>query len=310
MPSHPRRSHDDDARSQILQEMSRRRTLLLSIVCGLSILDSCSPTPKDPVIARVGTVELTRTEAWKNIDTTRRDIEGQIAAYATSWVNEELLYQEAKRNGFESSPQVIEMLSRTRRQLAGQAYLRKVLDADTTSITDQMIEDYYHTHAAEFNVAEDMLRLTVATFVVRDRATTFSAALAKGESWDRAVKAALADSASTPANLILESPRYYSQRAIYPVELWRVAVALNAGEASFPVKLPQGYAVVQLLSRAKSGSTAPLEMVKDEVRQRIQIMNGNLRYRELLGTLRKRYTVEVQNGVRLPDDTSGVQAHE
>src|SRR5438876_472791 len=107
--------------------MSGSRISILSMVCALSMLDSCTPPHKEPVVARVGSAELTRNQAIENIDTTRGSVSGQITAYASEWVNEELLYQEAKRIGLESSPRVIDMLSRTRRQLAGQAYLRQVL---------------------------------------------------------------------------------------------------------------------------------------------------------------------------------------
>jgi hypothetical protein len=274
------------------------------------VLDSCSPSQKEPVVARVGSAELTRQEAQKNVDTTRGDIEGQIAAYAASWVNEELLYQEAKRNGLESSLQVVETLSRTRRQLAGQAYLRNALAEDTAQTTERMVEEYYQSHTSEFVVPGDMLQLAIATFVSRDRATAFTAILTKGEGWDRAVNLVQADSATGLIGAAIRPSQYYSLRTIYPVELWRVASALAVGEASFPVKLAQGYAVVQLLGRVKAGTTAPVDMVKDEVRQRMRIMRDNLRYHELLGTLRKRYSVEVHSEARLPVDTSGAQTHE
>src|SRR6266481_998664 len=93
-----------------------------SVRCDLSIflfallLSGCRQQPSGRVIARVGTAELTLDEAKTHIDTTRAAFDYALNDYASYWVNTELLYQEAKRQGVENSPEFTRQLEEVRRQ--------------------------------------------------------------------------------------------------------------------------------------------------------------------------------------------------
>ena len=68
--------------------------------------------------------------------------------------------------------------------------------------------------------------------------------------------------------------------------------------------------MVQPLSVVRRGSPATFELVRDEVRQRLRVEEHRKRYDDLLGTLRKRYNVEVLLSPGESADTAQVQSHE
>ena len=267
-------------------------------------LSSCRTNPPVHVIARVGNTELTMEEAAAVVDATHggsRD--EQLSAYIASWITNELLYQEAQRAGIEEQSKFKDRLGAARHQLAIQLLLQDYFAADSAAISEDTLRGYYLQHAGEFLVQSNMIRLHLAVFPTRERASAFAAAVLRGTEWNAA-------RGTDTANTTLFPPQYYTQHTLYPPELWRIASTLSTGDVSFPIKIPVGYAIVQPLAFVKEGKSAEFEMVRDEVQQRVQLQRRRRRYDELLGTLRKRTTVEVVLPSPPSHDTTEIHIHE
>src|SRR2546422_471542 len=84
------------------------------------------------------------------------------------WVNTELLYQEARRQGVESSEPFVHQLEDVRRQLANQSYLERTIYSDTGVVTTAQMVEYFRQHASEFLVHENTLKLNVIALNSRD----------------------------------------------------------------------------------------------------------------------------------------------
>ena len=267
----------------------------------LSILFiSCKQQNKSTVIARVSDTELTREEAYEHIDTTHPTRDQQLAAYVASWVNAELIHQEAKRMNIETSEAFERRMSDIKRQLANQAFLNQYVYADSTTFSDSMLHAYYDVHLSEFPMREDMAKLHVVIFNSRERASAFATLVTRTSDWD----AALADSAIAVSITSAPPRQYYSQHTLFPPELWKVATTLSINDISFPVKTSLGFAIVQPLAMIRLGKPAEFDLVRDEIRQRLTIEVRRKKYEELLGTLRKRYNVEVFTGSTQSSDTT------
>jgi len=264
------------------------------LLCSLSlVLNCCRQQNTGTVIARAGDSQLTLEEAKAHIDTSGSSFNWQLRNYVAHWINTELLYQEAKRKGIENSENFLQQLDEAKRQLASQKYLDEKIYNDTSGIDAQAMQEYFRTHASEFYVKDNVIKLNIAAFSSRERASAFAAMVSRGTSWHDAVDALLHDTTLLAGIVTNTTGSYYTQRTLYPSELWKVASALGENDVSFPVKTENQYWVLQPLVILQQGKPADFELARDEVRQRLLIEQRRQHYDELLGTLRKRYNVEI-----------------
>ncbi len=259
------------------------------IVCtGLS----CRQPEQQNVIARVGKETLTLDQARAGLGASGQPSEDELRRFINHWVSEELLFQEAQRRGLENTQDFDERMQETRRHLLAQAFLDSQF-GDSSQIGDSILRAYYDQHADEFFVHADMMKLNALRFVTREKASQFAALITRGMTWSDAMAAALRDSADPATAIPGVSGQYVSQHSVFPPELWKVAASLGINELSFPVKTAIGYCVIQPLARLSAGSRAGFEVALDEIRARVRIEQRRRNYEELLGTLRKRYSVEI-----------------
>ena len=249
--------------------------------------------PSSPVIARVGSDTLTLEEALRHIDTTRSDRNVQLRQYIASWVNTDLVYQEARRKGTENSEPVNRQIEEIRRQLATQSYLEQYVYNDTTAIPDDTLRTYFGSHASEFFIREDVKQLNIALLNSREKASAFSATIAQGTPWNTALTAFVKDSSSASTLLSVSSGKYYTAHTIVPQEVWKVTQSLVPGEVSYPVRTAAGYIVIQVMRTYKQGGSSPFELAKDEIFQRMLLDRRRRDYDDFIKALRNRYSVQI-----------------
>ena len=97
---------------------------------------------------------------------------------------------------------------------------------------------------------------------------------------------------------------YHTQASLYPVELWRVAAALNAGEPSFPINTVDGYYVLVTWRFMRQGQRADFRYMEDEIRGRITVERRRHLYDSLLDDLRTKHSVEVFTSSAISDTVS------
>ncbi len=266
--------------------------------------------PQGAVIARVGDAVLTREEALRAVDTTRGSVDRQIRAYVVSWVNTELLHQEALKRGIEKSEKFVQQVEDVKRQLAVQALIEAEELADTTAVGDDTLKAYFDAHAPEFFLREDMVRLNIIVLAGREEASSFAAAVSQGTSWKSAAGKLSSDTAVAPSIRFAAAGELYSRRTLTPPDLWKVASTLSAGEVSFPVKISDGFAVLQLISRLGEGRPAEFDFVRDEVYQRVMVERRRTRYDALLASLRSSVKIQVMLSPASASDTTQQLPHE
>ncbi|MBI1803389.1 MAG: peptidyl-prolyl cis-trans isomerase [Ignavibacteriae bacterium] len=265
-------------------------------------------TNRKQVIARVGDVELTIDEAKLYIDTTRGEVDAQLRNYVSYWVNTELVYHEAKRLGIDRSEEFTRQLAGVEQHLAGQLFLDRKVYTDSENVRDEALQEYFTVHASEFIIHDDMVKLNVAAFNNRERASAFAAHVSQGTSWSDAITHLQKDTVTASGILSSTVGEYFTPQTLFPRELWKVAQALDVNEVSFPIKTLAGYVIIQVLGSLKQGSPATYELARDEARQRFLLDRRRRQYDELLETLRKRYTVQVLLDSRIASDST--HAHE
>ena len=129
--------------------------------------------------------------------------------------------------------------------------------------------------------------INFALFPNRDAATEFRNAILKGMSWSAALKE---KSKSLVAHV---DSAYYTQAAMVPADLWRVATSATNHDPSFPVSTAHGYYVLTVWKFMKQGQTADLPRVEKEIQSRIVIEKRQQAFEQLVQTLRSKHAVEV-----------------
>ncbi len=284
------------------------RALLWS--CCFAALFGCRQKENRTVIARVGRSELTLEDVKSRLDTTQGLTTDQVQRYLARWVSDELLFQEARRRGLDRSDEIDRQMIDVQRQLAVHNYLDRTLQADSTALTDQAMHAYYDQHAPEFVVQEDMVKLNLAAFSSREQASAFAAFVSQGKTWDTVFQSAMRDTGVSSKIIAHSAGQMFTAHTLYPSELWRVVGTLNPGDVSFPVKTALGYYVLQPVAVMKKGKIADFDLARDDVLQRLLIDQRRKNYDNLIGTLRKRYTVEILLGPTRQIDTTTNEHHE
>ena len=112
--------------SYLQSKTYRDYSFLVGSIAALFFMASCSEELKQSrEVAKVDDQTLTVDMIHRQLDTSRGISEAQVRMFTGRWVNTELLYQEAKRQGLDNSEQVLQSLEEAKKQLAINALLEK-----------------------------------------------------------------------------------------------------------------------------------------------------------------------------------------
>ena len=138
----------------------------------------------------------------------------------------------------------------------------------------------------------------------RDAANAFRATVLRGASWETAL-------ADLQAKTVRQSPvvrsvsrQFLSRSMLYPEELWKLARALAREELSFALRTDEGYVVLRTHQNFRQGELPPLEYARAEVRERLLMDLRRSRYEEFLGSVRKRYAIDIRESHAGPDSSA------
>ncbi len=243
----------------------------------------------------------------QQLDTSSGISEMQVRMFTRQWVNSELLYQEAKRQGLDRSEAVLRNLENARRELAINALIEKDIFNDTPqSISKEEIATYFKNHLDEFALRDDIVEISLAVFSEREPAAAFRETALQGKGWETALaESQNAKNGQSPLITKTDSA-FYNQSTLFPAKLWKVSSALGPGEVSFPVKTSAGYFVILLVGSYQRGASPPVEYVEDAIRGRLMMQHRQEHFTEYLETMRKKHIVQI-NLTGVPADHDSLQ---
>ncbi len=254
----------------------------------------CAKKPENTTryVARVGDVRLSPEELSNSGAAHAEHLSRQ---YVSNWVTNELLYQEARRNGFSEADEVVRQIEEAKRQLVINAYLEKKVYADEPSdINEEELSTEFKDHRSAYRLHEDVAKMSFAVFEEREAANAFRLKILRGKSWNDAVQEIQSDPETKQQVLRVATQEYFTQSMLYPEELWKIARTLSKEDISYVVKTNDGYCVVLVHATMKQGELPDFEYAKNEIRERLSIERRKVQYEELLATLHTRYDVDVR----------------
>lgn len=180
------------------------------------------------------------------------------------WVEKELLYQEALKDGITDEEEFKRVINNSRRELASSMLIKKYLEENLKQPGTKELQDFYEKLKHEFAADENIYIFNLAVFSSENLAIQFRKKVFEDD-WEIAVQSSLNDKA-----LIEHSEnKTLAREEIYPLQLLNLIDEINPGEVSIILEEnPQKYLLVQLKQVVKKGTVPPLELVKEQVEAR------------------------------------------
>jgi len=261
----------------------------LSIFVLLLFIGCREDSGRSPVIARVGTSELTVADLSDALpDDPNFELSHiQVQRFVQKWVEDELIYQEALSRGFHEQPHIQNEIKRLSRQVVVLAFLERIVDQDV-EVGEQEIDEYYEKNGEEFIRADDLYLLNIIHVESRAEANTVRSRLRNGESF-----AELAGELSLDPSRENGGKLGWVTEERLPTSLNAVLPNLRVGTPSSPRRTPAGYYVLLLDAKRVKGERQELDEVREIIKQRIISRKKEEYHRRLLNTLRQNTELEV-----------------
>jgi len=234
------------------------------ITLPLFFLFGCSEVKKpDSYIAKVNDSYLTETSLSEMIDS-QYVSDNSRSVIIKNWVKQEILYQQAVKEGVTETAKFILTIENTKKQLAAALLLEKYAATVQSQFTIDELENFFEENLSSFKLPFNAYFLNRANFSDRDAAVKFRSALIMN-GWNGAV-----EETEHAINVInIEDSVLVSEPDLQPVRLQRILEGLYPLEISIVIPDERGYySVVQLINKYNAGTIPDFYAVKNEVERR------------------------------------------
>ncbi|HEY7750934.1 MAG TPA: peptidylprolyl isomerase [Ignavibacteriaceae bacterium] len=207
------------------------------------------------------------------------------------WVKEEILYQEAMKQGIVESDEYRRVIGKSEKELAGVMLLSRSEKDFKPKISKQQLDNYYNSKKEEFRLNSDSyilnhLRTDDNNFAVEFR----SRAIEKG--WEAAVEEMKNDSVMFEVNekiLVKKedlSPQKFSRivQGLYPLE---ISIVIS-DESEY-------HSVVQVVAIFTRDNIVPFEFVRNDIENRLAAESNKKNIENYIKSLYKQYSIELNN---------------
>ena len=208
-----------------------------------------------------------------------------------NWINRELLYQEAQKQGILDNKNFKRILNDSRKELAASFLLKGYSEKEKITLEPAELEKYYNDNADEFKLVYDSYLLNLITFNSEDEALRFRTdALEKN--WDNALRDFKDDSSAFKE----KSRELLFENEIQPISILRVVKELYPSEISIVLNNEADkYSVVQLIEKFNKGDVPPFDLIQKEVKNVCMMQKKELTIKDYIKELYSKNDIEVKN---------------
>jgi hypothetical protein len=272
---------------------SFRKLLNLSnifvLIFFLLALNGCAKEKQnEKYVARVNNQYLTEKDLDKMIGASENHLYRSEAI--RDWVNREVLYQEAVKQGIINDSDFIKLVERSKKELASSLLLQKLFLDKEDKIDETSALNFYNNNNNDFKTFYDAFLVNRIIFSNEEAASQFhTQALEKN--WN------LASSDINDSSLVQnEENKLLYEFEIQPVSLLRIIRELLPGEISIVVKNEMGnYEIIQLLQKYVKNTILPFNLVESKVKERLLIRQKDSVINNYIKDLYSKNEIEVKN---------------
>jgi parvulin-like peptidyl-prolyl isomerase len=265
--------------------------LAVVVALILASLSGCrKDAPEGAILAEVNDAVLTLEEFHSEIpvEYVMGLTPDQKMGFVDRWINTELVYQEALRQGLDKEESIAARLAQVQRELLANEFLQRELSAKA-NIRNEDVRRYFTEHEAEFNIEIKIAHILLAD---PDTAAALLSSLKEGADFTEAAKTYSLDQSGQTGGVVADYIRRGDMGSL--PELEDAAFALEKpGQLSGVVQSEYGYHIVKLVARRKLPSPAKFEDVSDRIRDGLVMTMQKTVFEELIADLKSRADVEV-----------------
>ena len=269
-----------------------RTYLLLIFSVWLLSIPGCKSSNRvqaGKVLAKVNGEELTEEEMRAELSLAYGDsiLPGAKLDYLNRWIDNQLLYEEAKRRGLEKLPEVKMRARQAARDITVLSLLNDQI-AKNIQVSEDEARRFYDQNKDFFKREQEEVRASHILFSSQAQADSVSARLKKGEDFKLLARELSLDSLTRNTGGDIG---YFSLSNTDPV-VARVASGLQTGMVSPPFKTAMGYHILKVTDRKPKGSIRDFEEVKATLMNQLLREKRNQAISSLLGELKKKAKIE------------------
>jgi hypothetical protein len=266
-----------------------RKQIIEGIIFPLLFLYACNE-PQKPAsyVARVNGSYLTEEDVSELIDS--QFVSEKIrSSIIKNWVRQEVLYQEAVKQGITEAKSFKKSIENAKRELAAAMLLEKFNSSSKPVYTNEDLENYYNENQSSFRLPFNSYFLNRINFSDENTAVQFRTEVISSD-WKQAADKFAKD--TTFLNMV--NGILLPEQDIYPTKLLRILEGLYPLEISIVISDDRGYyTVVQLLDKYSAQTVPPFEAVKGEVQRRYLSALAELNAEDYINDLFTKNEIEI-----------------
>ncbi len=240
----------------------RRAALLMGLAAGIAAAPAWA-ADKDPVVAVINGTELRASAVAAYQRTLPPQMAAQVPyeALLESLINNQLVYEQAKKDGADKDAEVKQALKQVEQQIVVKSWMGKKLK---TEITDEAVKKAYDKFIAEYKPVEEVRARHILT-ETEDQAKAVIADLKKGTDFAELAKTKSKDPSAAQNGGDLG---YFTKDEMVP-QFADAAFAMKPGELSTaPVKSQFGFHVIKLEDR-RMAAPPTFDQAKPAIREQL-----------------------------------------
>lgn len=263
------------------------RLFTVFVWIGVLVLVACGKrVPEDEVVARVGDAVLRRDVMiqrmkWEGM---REDQENE---FVERWVNQELLYQEARQLGLHKTEELRWELELVEKEFLIQKFLENTF-ANKILITEEEILSHYEKYKEEFRVDEDEVRALHILTKTREEANVARQEILAGKPFEEVAQERSVDIFRERGG----DMGFFTRNDVIP-EVQRYAFRSSEGTLSIVFSSSYGYHLLKVLKKRVKGDVRDLADVRAEIIQRLRVNKERSVYYDLLFQLQNKTKIHV-----------------
>jgi peptidyl-prolyl cis-trans isomerase C len=298
--------------------MIKRRAILFGLVLLMApLVSGCGPGEEKPLgereLVKINNVTFSFEEfrqmserqplEWKMRLVSEKGLRDFLENYV---ITREVLYQEAKKRGFDSKKEIVMKVEDFRRAMTIDALLEETL-RDKGEVSDSEIQKFYQENVGRFTEPEEVKVRHI--FVTSDAILQeILGRLSKGERFETLASIYNVDKSREDGGNLGYIRRGQLAPAFGPFE--EVAFSLRKkGDISEVVKTPHGYHIIKLDER-RGRVVRPLDKVKEKIRFFLQQKKRQEAYLEYVKEAKAKAKIVINEKLWSEEEKKGAKPTE
>ncbi|MFH1760578.1 MAG: peptidyl-prolyl cis-trans isomerase [bacterium] len=274
------------------------------IISSVFLLFYCdSKLPHDTIIAKVNKTILTLPELKNRIprEYSKYVSREQNIQYVKRWIDNEVLYQQALKQGLHKQEEIKNRLKRIEKDLL----IAEIMSRSTyriQDIKDDEIETYYKNNIKQFLLTQDEVKF--CHIRIKSNPWEIRNQIKHKDPLEVFLRLARKHSLDTIGNI--ENIPFLPKDQLTP-EIAGAVFPLIVDGTTPPVKTSSGFLIIRVLDKRSCGSPLPLSDVKEEISNILSSQYQKKVLEEYIARIKKNQDIEL-NIHLIPDTDKGIDS--